>query len=60
MGVTANVVSEPGDAVNQPGILQDVQCVSRGLPGYAVVGAQAGDRGCRLAWRELSCGDPLA
>ena len=44
-GVVADVVAESGDPVYEPGILKDMQCMSCGLAGHAVVGAKAGDRG---------------
>jgi len=43
--VIADVVAESGDLVYEPGILKDMQCMSCGLAGHAVVRAKAGDRG---------------
>jgi hypothetical protein len=54
------VVAESRDPVYEPGILTDMQCMSCGLAGHAVVCAKAGDRGRCLAGCEFSCGDALA
>lgn len=56
----ADVVSESGDPVHKAGILKDMQRVSRGLAGHAMVRAQAGDRGDRLARCQVSRQDTLA
>ena len=58
--VIADVVAESGDLVYEPGILKDMQCMSRGLAGHAVVRAKAGDRGRCLTGYEFSRGDALA
>ena len=58
--VVADVVAESGDPVYEPGILKDMQGMSCGLAGHAVVRAQAGDRGRCLAGCEFSRGDALA
>ena len=46
--------------MHKPGTLKDVQCVSCGLAGHAVVCAQAGNRGRRLAGCQVSRKDALA
>src|SRR5580704_2113678 len=58
--VTADVVAESGDLVYESGILKGMQCVSCGLAGHAVVGAETGDRGRGMTGCEFSCGDALS
>jgi hypothetical protein len=55
--VVADVVADSGNPVYELGILKDVERMSRGLSGHAVVGAQPGDRGRCLAGCQFSRGD---